>query len=399
MSGLSVLLSLGSARRNVSSSASGALVLTRAVLLGAVLLGAGCSDPDRAADDGRMFISGVPSCAECEIVLEELVTLGSVDDPASIASGSAHTACIAGRLSTGEYVSSGIAGGGEIFVYDHQGTFVGRRGRRGAGPGELGDNLSVIVGPADTLFVIDRSQSRLTTLSPRGDYVASFMLPPRVFGFARLADGGFIFHTLAHGVRGADSPLLRRYSGSGQELIAHELPSRRMVRQGIADMDRRTVSPSQTGDYWAAKYWTYEIDRWTVAGTRDLTIVRDVEWFPPGDPGSPDDVKAWYQEAPPPNILRHLWEGEDGLLWTYSIVADPRWTPDPESDAEYLAWARRTWDTIVEVLDIRNGTVLASLRLDEYLLPVCSSDLVSTVRESPTGDAQAVVFRASLEGL
>ena len=380
-------------------SVSGSCVLARAVLLVAIPFGTGCSYADREADDGRIVISGDPSCAECRIVLEELVTLGSLEDPASIASGNAHTACIVGRLSTGEYVSSGIAGGGEIFVYDQLGTLVGRRGRRGEGPGELGQNLSVIVGPADTLFVVDRSQDRLTTLGPSGNYVASFTLPPRVFGFARLADGGFIFHTRAHGIRGGDNPLLRRYSGSGQELAARQLPSRRMVRQRMADMDRRTVGPSRTGDYWAARYWTYEIQRWTTAGRPDLTIVRDVDWFPPGDPGSADDVRAWFQEAPPPNILRHLWEAEDGLLWTYSIVADPRWTPEPESDAEYLAWSRRTWDTMVEVLDIRNGTVLASLRHDEHLLPVCSSDLVSTVRESPTGDAQAVVFRASLEGL
>ena len=344
------------------------------------------------------MIAGNPSCAECEIVLEELVELGDVDDPASIATENAHASCIVGRLSTGGHVSSGIAGGGELFFYDRSGTFVESRGRRGEGPGELGQRLSVIVGPADTLFVVDRSQSRLTTLDPNGRHAASFALPPRVFGFARLADGGFIFHTLAHGVRGDDSPLLRRYDRTGREVASHELPSRTMIRERIADMDRRTVSPSRTGDYWSAKYWSYEARRWAAPGRSDLAIVRDVEWFPPGEPSSADDVMAWYRKAPPPNILRHLWEGEDGLLWTYSIVADRRWEPELTAPDEDLAWTRRTWDTMVEVLDIHTATALASFRHDEYLVPVCGTDLVSTVRESAAGDARAVLFRAHLRG-
>lgn len=354
-----------------------------------------CAHEQEEVNDLRVVISGRPSCPECEIGFEEVATLGHVDDPASIPVENARTSCIVGRLSGGGFVSSGIAGGGEIFVYDDRGSFVRAIGRRGEGPGEFGARLSVIVGAGDTLFVVDRSQSRLTTLTSGGDYVTSFMLPPRLFGFARLRDGGFIFHTLSSGV-GPESPLLRRYDAAGQEMFSHELPTRRMVRQRIADMDRRTVGPSRTGDYWAARYWSYEIHRWSDSGHRDLTIIRDADWFPPGDPESVNEVLAWFEESPPPTSLRHIWETDEGLLWTYSIVPDPRWMPESAEVAEDIDWVLRTWDTVVEVLDVDEGRVLASARRDEYLVPVCSSEFVSTVSESADGDARAVVFRPFL---
>jgi len=379
----------------ISEAPIGTGLLSQIGVLVVISLSGACGVAHEGVSDIHVLISGAPSCAECTVVFEETVTLGQLGDPASFGVENARTACTVGRLSSGGFVSSGLAGGGEIFVYDDQGAFAGAMGRRGEGPGEFGTRLSVIVDSGDTIFVVDRSQAKVTTISPSGDYMTSFSLPPRVFGFARLRDGGFVFHTLSPGV-GAERPLLRRYDAAGQQLAAYEPPSRAMVRRKIADMDRRTVAASRTGDHWVAKYWTYEIHRQAASGKRDLTIIRDVDWFPPGDPGSVNEVMAWFEETPPPTSLRHLWETEDGLLWTYSIVPDPTWEPETADVTEDLAWVRETWDTMVEVLDIHNGTVLASARHDEYLVPVCGSELVSTVRETPAGDARAVVLAPTL---
>lgn len=48
------------------------------------------------------------------------------------------------------------------------------------------------------------------------------------------------------------------------------------------------------------------------------TLVREADWFPPY-PAFSDEV---YESVPPPP-LHHVWEDEDGLLWTYSLVPDP----------------------------------------------------------------------------
>ena len=365
------------------------------VLTATLGLGGACTDATPPDESRRLVIAGEPSCAACEIVVEEVVTLGSVHDPGSIGSRDTRRSCIVGQLASGGYVSSGIAGGGEIFVYDAGGAFAGTVGRRGEGPGELGARLSLIVGPGDTLFVMDRSLNRMTVLDPTGDYARSFRLPPYFFGGALLRDGGFILHTLVSD-GGPQDRLLRRYDAAGREIMAHERPSRTMVRERIGEMDRRIVRPSRRGDYWSARYWTYELHHWAAPGELDLVISRDAEWFSPGDPETVADVMAWYEEEPPPNILSNLWEAEDGLLWTYSLVADPRWKPESEDPSDDLAWELRTWDTVVEVLDPAAGTVLASVRRDESLLPVCGSDLVFAVRESPDGDAQATLFRARL---
>lgn len=289
--------------------------------------------------------------------------LGHPEDRASIRFTAVRLPCAVGSLSSGEFVSSAPVGGGEILVYDPSGKVVRTIGRSSEGPGELGTSLTVIVGTADTLFVVDRSRRQVVTFDPAG------------------ADQ-------------TDSPLVRVLDAAGSEVAALERPSRQMLERGMGSVDFRLVSPAVFAAYWTARYWSYELQRWGGPGDRELTIVRDVEWFPPSEPASYDEINEWSEEGPPYRHLIHMRETADGLLWTHSAIPDENWEVFPGRDGPEIT--RRGWDTVVEVLDMENGASLATLRHDEYLAPVCDSDLVSILRETPEGDMRAAVFRVGL---
>ena len=250
-----------------------------------------------------------------------------------------------------------------------------------------------MVSAMDTLFVL--GWTALVAFDPRGKYVESlsFRIPWTYWSFARLRDGGFVFHTPAHTI---DGPLIRVLDANGVETGAHGNPSAEMVKRQMPDLDYRGVSPSISGGYWTTKIWTYEMSRWRSQGVRDMTVMRQVEWFRPNEPMSWEEMDAWHAETPPPRRLFHIREDTEGLLWTYTLVPDERWGPEPEPDRIDPEWILRTFDTMIEVIDIRSAKVLADYRHDEKLSPVCGRRLVSSVRENRAGDTRAVVFRPSL---
>ena len=127
-----------------------------------------------------------------------------------------------------------------------------------------------------------------------------------------------------------------------------------------------------------------------------MTVVRQAEWFRPNDPMSWAEMDAWYAETAPPRRLFHIREDTEGLLWTYTLVPDERWGPEPQPDHIDPGWVLRTFDTMIEVIDIRGAKVIADYRHDEQLSPVCGGKLVSSVRENRAGDTRVVVFMPSL---
>ena len=97
-----------------------------------------------------------------------------------------------------------------------------------------------------------------------------------------------------------------------------------------------------------------------------------------------------YRTRPPPPFLRHIWEDSTGLLWAYTQVPDPMWEPGlavrmtPE-------WGRRTFDTVVEAIDLELGRVVARGRSDELLGAVCGSRLMYLIVETEMGNNRVVV--------
>lgn len=363
----------------------------RLVLACVVVLQAGCSAADvhpanGGSDRVGVLIDGNPLCPDCEIAFRVIATLGGDDDPGSVWDRAAGRGCMVSRLSSGEFLLSGVVGGGQVFLYDSDGGFSGTVGRRGQGPGEIRGMARLWVGPGDTLFVADDGNGRLQVLTSSGDFVRSFSVPAPYRRFARLNDGTFVFH----------GPMLNPNDPVFHLVDAHGVEMRRFRPSRVAapDTELGIVTPraGSGGAFWTASGWRYAIEEWSDSETLERTLVRDVPWFPP-DPVVSEAVFSG--SAPPPPTLFHMGEDDARRLWVYVFLPDPNWRPgiplDPRPE-----WQRATFDHRIEVIDITETRVVVADEHEDRLAPVCNSNLMYTVVETPRGDLRVRVVEPTV---
>ena len=358
----------------------------RIVFLSWVVLCSGCLSTDEqvAVDERVQVIDGNPLCPACEILFREVALLGDPADLSSVREDAASRGCMVGRLSTGEYLMSGVVGGGEIFVYDGEGPATRSIGRRGRGPGEFGSFVRLAVGQGDTLYIMDDDNARLQVLTPSGEFLRSFQAPQQFRSFALLTDGDFVFFRNAI-ERGDD--LFRLVSPTGDVRARFGRPTLDEV-----GLETWNVSPAHLGGFWTLSIWSYEFHRWSGPESLDMTFIREADWFPPWDENFPDGV---YETIPPPPFLVHVSEDVDARLWAYSQVPDPAWEPMIPRQPSY-EWGRRTFDTIVEVIDLKSARVITQGRLDRRLGMVCGSHLMYGIVETEIGDTRVQVVEPTL---
>lgn len=338
---------------------------------------------DASTSSGPLQLSGDPACSECRITLSRVAALGHPSDPASVQSDAAATGCMVAAASDSTFLVSGVVGGGEVFVYGRDGRVASSIGRRGAGPGEFGSSLRLMTA-GDTVIVVDNSNTRIVTMDRNGAVLASFRLPSGINGFARLATGEYLLH--GRPFVGPDQPLFRLLDDSGAEISNFGRST-----QVAWDTDQWVISPAKSADFWAASMWEYKLFRgWR--DSLDVALVRDVDWFPSDN--------AWSEEIlvtePPSPLITYLHETDDRLLWVFVALADPDWAPDIP-DPGSAQWFRDSFDTMIEVIDLDEGRVLASHRFDDYLGGICGTKLVYAVTPAPDGDVTVSVFEPRLE--
>ncbi len=351
------------------------------------LLSACSSDSSSAEGDERNpVIADALSCSDCRIEFHELAVLGASTDPTSVRTDGMR-ACMVGQLSTGEYVVSGMVGGGALYFFPDTGGGMARSlGRSGRGPTEFGQSIRVMVGPLDSLHVLDDSNGRLQVLDPAGVVVRTFPLPTGNTPATLLSDGSYVF-----GLRPTEV---------GQALFDWVGPAgARRIRLGSARgpdaaSDQWIVGPGEAGEFMAASIWDYVVYRWDGPGGPVDTVARAASWFSSRGQPPASELAEIYATLPPPPMFRHFWDDpQSDTLWTYLQVPDPDWRPglpvrmSPE-------WGRATFDTVVEAIDLSTGEVVARGRFDEQIGPMCQGPLTYVVRETEEGDTRMVVQRA-----
>ena len=336
-------------------------------------------------------IDGSASCPDCKIAFRPVALLGGEDDPGSVWDRAAGDGCMVAQLSTGEFLLGGVAGGGDIFVYDAEGRFLRTMSRQGQGPGEVQGMVRIWVGPGDTLFVADDGNNRLQVLTSHGQYVRSFPMPAPYRRLARLGTGDFVF---GRSVTSPGDDMFALIDALGREVKSFS-PS--MVAE--PDLERAIASPRPGTDatFWTASMWHYAVHEWSMAGTPEKslslmrTLVREADWFPP----YPEFSTEVYQSVPPPAGLLHVWEDNDGLLRVYALLPDPDWRPGIPFNPR-PTWHRKTFDHRVEVVDPSSGRLVAVGEHEDRLAPVCGSKLMYAVIETPAGDLRVKVVEPYL---
>jgi hypothetical protein len=96
------------------------------------------------------------------------------------------------RLSDGRIVVADNSLG--VNFYDSTGTFLKRAGRKGKGPGEFEQMMSLWVSPGDSVLLFDISTRRVSVFSPEGEYVGQVDLAQQGFmaPTGRLDDGTIV---------------------------------------------------------------------------------------------------------------------------------------------------------------------------------------------------------------
>ena len=96
-------------------------------------------------------IGGTPSCANCKVELDPVVTLGAPTD----AELPRQVSLIA--IDSRRRFFVGAIGDYRVLVYDSAGRYVRLLTRKGQGPGELTGLVHIAFGAGDNIFTVDNS--------------------------------------------------------------------------------------------------------------------------------------------------------------------------------------------------------------------------------------------------
>ena len=348
-----------------------------------------------AAQDSVLVVPDAPACATCVLDISAVVELGDREGP-----GIVGEQAYVSHSDDGDYYVSSVLQEGRLLRFSPAGVFQDAIGRTGEGPGEYTWPV-LLKGSADNLSILDIGHypNRLTTI--RGGEVATWSLPFVVGTWAVLPDGRYVFSAASfapdligpvHVYDEASRGITRSMGDEGVRV--DRSPRSRVVLT-------RRVAAAADGNIWAAHENRYRIDKWSPDGDPLVRIERDAPWFQPWE--------AWpgvdYEVRPPPAIVG-VGDWGEGLLMVVVRLADADWRPIrptrnplPGHEATMPAQENELYDTMIEVLDTRSGTVLGRTQVDGRVVGLVGRDgFYSYAEHSELGESKYIVWSVALSG-
>lgn len=315
----------------------------------------------------------------------------------------------------------------EVRVFDRNGEFLRRIGRRGAGPGEFGPGAAAVLVHDDVLFVPDPGQGHVEAFSMTGGHRGSFSvgegraLPLRWVGHPA---GGYVVQvrTVAGGAR--DEPvrdrLIRVTPFVSEPELLLEMPAGRSfeVRGGMPVFRFFEPEPAWTvlsdGSLVVARNDRYHFEIYDASGRLRGIATRPTERLPVRDRDR-EAVKAYVREAYVAQGMRRdrieaalaeatfasefpafalLLPGPGGSLWVQRIrtAAESGWEEGTSFNA--LDLGAPVWD----VFD-RDGRYLGAVRLPEAFTPTrIRAQRVYGVARDASGVESVLVLRLTGTG-
>jgi hypothetical protein len=283
-------------------------------------------------------------------------------------------------------------------LYDSRGTFLESIGRKGNGPGEFTFITGWVAGQADTTFVFDVGNGRITTLEADGSVVATNQLPYSGFsGIVRLSDNRFVID-LANPTADAVGYPLHVIDVRGQKLRSFGLEAPR-YRADQPLLLKRSIAPSTLG-LWASHEARYLLELWSTDFKLSRVIEREVDWFKPYDQTAPLPLSS---SSPPSPRVSMISEDSAGRLWVAILVPGENWregvgertTPQGVRTLG-ITNSATYWDTMVEVLDPVAGVVIGAARFESNLVSLLGEGRVAAYREDASGNPFFDVWRVNI---
>lgn len=319
--------------------------------------------------------------ANCTIELQHVVRLTDAGHPNTLP----ELAISVVAPSSGRYVTRS-KDGRRLVVFDAGGGIV----RFVEGPVDRPFRLisTCLTGPRGTLQVYDFFSKSLTTIGADFEIVrvVAFPYPPTI----ALTDNRYIhvqqiatpelvgqpFHVL-----GPDGTILRSF-GSETGSYRADMP---LVYDRVATI-------GSDGMVWGASLGKYVIEKWNpTTGMRVSQIQVQSTWFK-------ESARFERPGERPVPIVDGLWEQGDHL-WVLLRDADSHWRqPDFVRGEHAVDWREfeSTYDSVLEVIAIRTGQVVASRRFDRPLQGRSGTFLLSSIERLANGVSQIDVSQPQL---
>ena len=299
------------------------------------------------------------ACGDCRI---ELVPSARIVDAADALIGGDPIVVRWGR-DTYAVAGPGVSG---VLLFRANGRFLRRLGRDGAGPGEYRRVSGLHVDAGDTLWIFDPTNKRVTKVAPGGRVLAHHSIQGRAHpaGIARLQDGSFL---LAMDLRTPDAFGMPIHHVTDDFSITRSFGAPIVtVRRADAVHTTRLLSRATPSAAWAAWMTRYRLELWNADGKAQRTLGRGRSWLTEWQDARPSD-------QPPNPFIVAVQAWADSLLWVIGTVPSKKWKPPKRTPIDDMvrlddtASLDENFDSIVDLIDLRSGRLLASRRFDESL--------------------------------
>lgn len=309
-----------------------------------------------------------------------ITTIGSADGPDLL---EYHPVTVAIDSRVRYYLTTALALH-EIKVFDRSGAFLRVIGREGEGPGEFRRIRNLVIGPRDSLYVLDGGTSRLTVFSSHHEMARTAPLPFRTdYPRAHYLPGNALL--VSANVRTPDLvglPLHRITTSGDHELSFGSLDP--VYRPDFPQLLRRRVTRPRHGAIWSAYPTQYVLERWTMSGRLMERLIVEAGWFEPYM-----QMRYPTPDQPPLPNMQSIYRDEEGRIWCALVVPDEDWADglgEPRVsegqryyEVENLAGVH---DTRIDVIHPLTRQVLASLVLDGYPIQFVADGKLITYREA-----------------
>jgi hypothetical protein len=265
-----------------------------------------------------------------------------------------------------------------IVVYDSTGAYRRAIGEVGPGNRLLRGGVSAIaVGPGNTLhafagkhFVFDQDGKLVATHEIVGH--------EQVNEAIITSEGALVLQAMISTdgrspkplhIAESDGSLVASIGGTGNELYF----------EAFASTHRRLAS-RPSGGFVSATINKYELSTWTGDGTRERSYERTPSWFVEWSPWSRMPMPQ--VEVPRP-MVRSLAVDSQDRVWVAVLVPDAHWRPTPSvSEESFLQsdWWNGAFDTVIEIVDLRTGRLVASQRLSNAFRELVAPGLIAEYR-------------------
>ena len=152
------------------------------------------------------------------------------------------------------------------------------------------------------------------------------------------------------------------------------------------------IAVARDGRIWMAKgFERYDIGLWE-GNRRDLLLRREAAWFPEL---THNDLTHGWDQKPAPFIYYLALDKSETLLWVSGAVVDEEWW-EVNADEASGGNTDEYYDDMLEVIDLRTNSVIASQRFDRSY-HLIEAGLIGTIGVTPTGSVRYQTFKVLLD--